>query len=207
MTLPVSWEVLALFCVTELAFSASPGPAVFLVVSRAIRDGMPSAAAAALGVLVGNLAYFAVSATAVGAVLFALREWFFVAQWGGAAYLAWLAAKSFRGERETAQRDAPRLAAKNAFRESFLVQLANPKTIIFFIAFLPLFLNPEKPAAGQILVLAAASFLVEAAVLCAYAAAARKSALILGAKFEKALSRVSAVLLCGAAVSLLLISL
>ena len=149
MTLPVSWEVLALFCVTELAFSASPGPAVFLVVSRAIRDGMPSAAAAALGVLVGNLVYFAVSATAVGAVLFALREWFFVAQWGGAAYLAWLAAKSFRGERETAQRDAPRLAAKNAFRESFLVQLANPKTIIFFIAFLPLFLNPEKPAAGQ----------------------------------------------------------
>ena len=77
MSFPVSLEVLLLFCLTELAFSASPGPAVFVVVSRAMREGMPSATASALGVLAGNLLYFGLSATAAGAVLFALREWFF----------------------------------------------------------------------------------------------------------------------------------
>ena len=195
-----------MFCLTELAFSASPGPAVFVVVSRAMRDGMPAAAASALGVLTGNLLYFALSATAVGAILFALREWFFVAQWLGAAYLLWLAARMFWGAGGSARGENPRPPVGGAFRESLLLQLANPKTIVFFIAFLPLFLDAEKPAAGQILVLAAASFLVESAVLLAYALAARKSALLLGARFERALSRGGALLLCAAALSLLLIS-
>ena len=207
MSFPVSLEVLALFCLTELAFSASPGPAVFLVVSRAMRDGASSAVAAVLGVLIGNLIYFALSATAVGAILFALREWFFVAQWGGAAYLLWLAAKMFLGAGDS-DSDSPHTPSRvrGAFRESLILTLANPKVIVFFIAFLPLFLNPEKPAAPQILVLAAASFLVELLVLTVYAAAARKSALMLGKKFEKHLARGGAILLCAAAVSLLLIS-
>ena len=208
MQFPVSLEILALFCVTELAFSASPGPAFFLVVSRALRGGMFSAAASAAGVLVGNLFYFAVSATAVGVILFSLREWFFVAQWFGAAYLLWLAARIFRSPESAGGVGAERsrVAMRAAFRESFVMQLANPKTIVFFIAFLPLFLDPAKSAAAQIAVLACASFLVEAAVLFAYSLAARRSALILGAKFERTLSRASALLLCAAALSLLFIA-
>ena len=206
MSFPVSLEVLLLFCLTELAFSASPGPAVFVVVSRAMREGMPSATASALGVLAGNLLYFGLSATAAGAVLFALREWFFAAQWCGAAYLLWLAARMFRGGGESVRRENPRAPTGGAFRESLFLQLANPKTIIFFIAFLPLFLDAGRPAAGQILVLAAASFLVESLVLLVYAMAARRSVLLLGGRFEKALSRGGALLLCAAALSLLFIS-
>ena len=206
MSFPVSLEILALFCLTELAFSASPGPAVFLVVSRAMRDGAPAAVASIFGVLVGNMIYFALSATAVGAVLFALREQFFVVQWCGAAYLLLLAARMFFGGGDPQSAPNARPAVGGAFRESLLLTLANPKVIVFFIAFLPLFLDPQKSPAAQIVVLAAASFLVEALVLLAYAAAARQSALILGKKFEKALSRGGALLLCAAAASLLLIS-
>ena len=200
MTFPVSWEILALFCVTELAFSASPGTAVLMVVSRAASGGIRAAMATTFGVLCGNLIYFAVSASAIGAFLFALREWFFAVQWCGAAYLLYLAARAFFGHQ-----GGKRTSRAAAFSESLFVQLANPKTIIFFIAFLPIFIDPSESPAAQIAVLAAASFIVELLVLCGYAYAAAKFAQIPGARSQKIMTKISAVLLCVAAASLALI--
>lgn len=194
---PVEPGILLLFCLTELAFSASPGVAVFMVVSRAMSGGMAAAMASAAGVLCGNLLYFALSATVVGAFLFALREWFFVAQWCGAAYLLYLASAMFFG----GQKSERRVSRGKAFGESFAAQLANPKTIVFFIAFLPLFINPEKSAAAQIAVLAAASFAVELCVLFCYAFAAQKFAAVPGIRSQNA-AKIGALLLCCAAASL-----
>ena len=198
MIFPVDWEIFALFCLTEFAFSVSPGPAVFLVAAHAARGGMRPAAACAFGVLSGNLAYFALSATAVGALLAALREWFFVVKWCGAAYLFYLAARAF-AVRGGAQNPPAREGV--AFRESFLMQLANPKTILFFVAFLPLFVDAQKPVVAQMLVFAGASFLIELAVLCGYALATRR----ITARFGDSVARASWILLCCAAAALLFV--
>ena len=196
--MPVAPEILALFCLTELAFSASPGPAVLMVVSRAISGGMAAAMAVAAGVLCGNLLYFALSATAIGAFLFALREWFFVVQWCGAAYLVYLAGGMFFGK------GGEKTSRAKAFGESLTAQLANPKTIIFFIAFLPLFINPAKPAGIQVAVLAAASFLVELCVLFCYALAAKRFAA--AAHNGNIAAKAGAILLLCAAASLAFIA-
>ncbi|MGU9951547.1 MAG: LysE family translocator [Gammaproteobacteria bacterium WSBS_2016_MAG_OTU1] len=197
----VAPEVLVLFCLTELAFSASPGPAVLMVVSRVVSGGIPAAMAVAFGVLCGNLFYFALSATAIGAFLFALREWFFVVQWCGAFYLFYLAGVMFFGSGGGGQ-----VSRAKAFGESLAAQLANPKTIIFFIAFLPLFINPSQDVGAQIAVLAAASFAVEFCVLSCYAFAAKKFIAIPGARARGIAEKIGALLLCAAAVSLAFIT-
>lgn len=198
----IDWRLLALFCLTELVFSASPGPAVLLVAARAYQGGFRAALAAIFGVLCGNLIYFGLSATALGALLFAAGDYFFIAQWCGAAYLAYLATmRLLRGNQAAAA--IPRSGA--AFRDSVIMQLANPKTIVFFVAFLPLFIDSQKPLAPQVAVLAAASFAVEFAVLCGYARLAGRAAAIVRRRVGKAFSAAGAVLLYAAAVALLLI--
>ena len=92
-------------------------------------------------------------------------------------------------------------ARGSAFRESFLMQLANPKTILFFVAFLPLFVDAQKPVVAQMLVFAGASFLIELAVLCGYALATRR----ITARFGDSVARASWVLLCCAAAALLFV--
>ena len=200
---PVAPGTLALFCLAELAFSVSPGTIVMVVVARAMYSGMRAAIATALGALLGNLLFFVVSATAVGALFAALREWFFIAQWSGAAYLFALAGMLFFGKAQSGAR--PHVGAGGAFWQGFALQMANPKTILFFIAFLPLFVEVDKPLAGQIAVLAAASFLVEFAVLFAYAKLAHASARMTGERFQVHIHKVAALLLVAAAASLLLL--
>lgn len=203
MTFPVALETLALFCLAELAFSVSPGTIVMIVVARAMYSGMRPAIAAALGALLGNLLFFVISATAVGALFATLREWFFVAQWIGAAYLFALAGMLFFSKPQTDSHLS--IGTGNAFWQGFGLQMANPKTILFFIAFLPLFVNIERPLGTQIAVLAVASFLVEFAVLFAYAKVANASAQMMGSRFQGHMHRIAALLLVAAAASLLLL--
>ena len=200
---PVAPETLLLFCLTELAFSLSPGVIVMLVAARAINGGMRPAMAAAFGGLFGNLLFFAASATAVGALLLSLREWFFIAQWFGAGYLFVMATMLFFGTaRQVVQ---PPVKVGNAFWQGLALQLANPKTILFFIAFLPLFVDADKPAGSQMIVLAAASFVVEFFVLFVYAKIATISAQLTAPRFRKHLHRTAALILITAAISLLLL--
>jgi homoserine/homoserine lactone efflux protein len=199
----VDWRLLALFCLTEFVFSASPGPAVLLVAARAYQSGFRASLAAIFGVLCGNLFYFALSATALGAVIFAAGEYFFVAQWCGAAYLAYLATARLLRRADAADNKTPLASA--AFRDSLIMQLANPKTIVFFIAFLPLFVNPQNPLAPQVAALAAASFIVEFAVLCGYAHLAGRAAAVVRNRIGAPLSVLSAILLYAAAAALLFI--
>ncbi len=204
MNFPVSLETLGLFCLVELAFSASPGAVVMLVVARAMHGGMRPAMSAAAGALLGNLGFFAASATAVGALIFSLREWFFIVQWLGAAYLLFLAGCLFFAKPKKISANGG-AGGRGVFAQGIAVQLANPKTLLFFIAFLPLFVDAEKPPGAQLAVLAAASVAVEFAVLFAYAFVARESAKIMGERFRVLLPRFAALLLAAAAASLLLL--
>lgn len=157
------------FAALETVLCLVPGPAVLLVLGQGLAQGPRSAIAASAGILSANAGYFAISATGVGVLLLASYEVFFAIKWLGAAYLVWIGVQALLARPET-------LAAARAqparpwpvYRRGFLVQAANPKTILFFVALLPQFVDPAGDAAFQLLVLGLTSVVVEFAVLATY---------------------------------------
>jgi homoserine/homoserine lactone efflux protein len=169
----VSLQAWLLFCATEAMLCVSPGPAVLLVVSQSLTRGAQAGVAASLGILAANIAYFALSATGVGALLTASTAMFTMIKWAGGAYLVWLGVGMIFGAGSTDARAAvstSRASTRNAFSLAVLTQGANPKAIIFFVAILPQFLDPAAPVLPQILVLGLTSVVIEFLVLSVYVA-------------------------------------
>jgi threonine/homoserine/homoserine lactone efflux protein len=177
-------DTLVLFAVTELLLSLSPGPAVLLVVSLAIRAGSLQALWAAAGIIALNAFYFALSALGIGALILASSTLFTALKWVGAAYLVWLGIGMIRPILAHLVRGEPLVdgaaghtvpSRRGAFWKGFAVQGANPKNLAFFVALLPQFLAPEGDVATQLVLLGIVSVLVELPVLVAYALLASAS--------------------------------
>lgn len=142
---------------TWLAFVAAstlllviPGPTVLLVVSHAMGRGWRVAAPMAAGVALGDLTAMTLSLVGVGALLAASATAFTVLKWVGAAWLVWLGVKLWRAG--SAARVGPRTDAAppaRMFAQAWLVTTLNPKSLIFFMAFVPQFLDPARPFAPQ----------------------------------------------------------
>ena len=183
----VSLEVWVLFVVTESILCLTPGPAVLLVVAQALGRGAAASVWATLGILTGNALYFALSATGLGALLLASYELFALVRWLGAAYLIWLGVRVLLG-RSAARSTATTVAVGRGrtFVNGFVLQAANPKALLFFVALLPQFIEPGGRVAGQVLVLAATSVAIELVILLAYGAAAgRLHALTANPRFAR----------------------
>jgi threonine/homoserine/homoserine lactone efflux protein len=132
---------LAAFLLASLVLAVTPGPGVLYIVARTLSQGRGAGLASVGGVALGNFAN-GVAASLGLAALFALSSAAFaVVRYGGAAYLVVLGIQALRGPKGP-QADAPRLApAGRIFRQGLLVALLNPKTTIFFAAFLPQFVQ------------------------------------------------------------------
>ena len=183
----MSLEVWALFVVTESILCLTPGPAVLLVVAQALGGGAAASVWATLGILTGNALYFAVSATGLGALLLASYELFALVRRLGAAYLIWLGGRALLG-RSAAPSTATTVAVGRGrtFVNGFVLQAANPKALLFFVALLPQFIEPGGRVAGQVLVLAVTSVAIELVILLAYGAAAgRLHALTASPRFAR----------------------
>jgi homoserine/homoserine lactone efflux protein len=169
----VSWQVWALFVLTESALCLTPGPAVLLVVAYALTRGAAASVWATLGIVSANILYFALSATGLGAVLLASYELFSLVRWLGAAYLIWLGVRMIIG-RSTVRPPATigTGPARRTFVNGFLLQAANPKALLFFVALLPQFIDPGGRVASQVAVLGITSVVIELVVLVAYGLAA-----------------------------------
>jgi threonine/homoserine/homoserine lactone efflux protein len=139
----MSWEVWIAFVAASTVLLLIPGPTVLLVVSYALGRGWRVAAPVAVGVALGDLTAMTLSMLGVGALLASSAMLFAALKWLGAAYLIWLGIKLWRagGTLEArARTDAvPRL---RMLGHAWLVTTLNPKSIVFFVAFLPQFLNP-----------------------------------------------------------------
>jgi homoserine/homoserine lactone efflux protein len=189
-----------LFCLTEAVLCFIPGPAVLFVLATALRRGFPSASFAAAGILAGNILYFALSATGIAAVILASHALFSAMKWAGAAYLVWLGLRMLLA-RSAGRGTLPASPAEKAgrvFTRAFIVQAANPKALVFFIALLPQFINPAASVPEQILVLGISSVVIEFTILSLYGALAAHARAMTGTRFSGLLERLGGAFLIAA---------
>lgn len=203
----VNWDTFWLYVLAEAALSLSPGPAVMLVIAYGLAQGARRAMVAGLGILAANALYFALSATALGAVLVASKTFFITVKWVGAAYLVYLGLAALFGKPSalTVSTAAARATTRRAvFLSAVALQLANPKTLIFFVAILPQFVDPARPIGAQMLWLAAGSIVPEFFILAGYAfLASRARQVATDPRYARWTDRVAGVLVLGAAAMVL----
>ena len=145
-------STLLLFAVSALALVAVPGPNLIYIVTRSIDQGRGAGVASALGVETATLVHIAAAAAGLSAALASSATAFTVVKYAGAAYLVFLALRAFRERGDEAER-AP-AAGRRVFAQGFVVNLLNPKVALFFLAFLPQFVDPGAGAAWtQVIVL------------------------------------------------------
>jgi threonine/homoserine/homoserine lactone efflux protein len=199
----VNWDTFWLYVLAEAALSLSPGPAVMLVIACGLTHGARRSVAATLGVLSANGFYFALSATSLGAVLAASATFFTAVKWAGAAYLVLIAAQAIFGRPSpiTVSRAPGESASPRAlFLSGLTLQLANPKTLIFFVAILPQFVDAQLPIGAQMLWLAAGSVIPEFFILLGYGyLASRMAGIATDPRYARWTDRVAGVLVLAAA--------
>ncbi len=146
-----------LFVAAALALLLVPGPAVFYVVARGVEGGRLAGLVSCLGIEVGTLLHSAFAAAGLSAVVASSAAAFTVVKWLGAAYLVYLGLRRLFGRGEgdgpvaVKQEPLPRVLVQGV-----LVQVLNPKVALFFLAFLPQFVEPSRgPVWAQILLLGA----------------------------------------------------
>lgn len=168
-------QALALFLVVTAAYSLVPGPAVLLIVSRAMLFGTRVGVAAVAGVTTMNVGFIVLAALGVGVLVEAFPSVFLAVQWVGAAYIVWIAVQTIR-HRVTAEQlsAANRAGGARSLRSTWLegvaVQGSNPKAILYLVAVLPQFVDPDSGSiASQMAVLCAVGTLVDVVILSAYA--------------------------------------
>ncbi|MEM1129913.1 MAG: LysE family translocator [Pseudomonadota bacterium] len=148
-----------------LAFTAAsiillmiPGPTILLVLSYALAHGKKVAVATASGVALGDLIAMTASLAGLGALMVSSAAAFTIVKWLGALYLIWLGVSMIR-KSGTAQavlpQNTPEAAPATMFRHAALVTALNPKSIAFFVAFVPQFLNPQAALGPQAAILIA----------------------------------------------------
>ena len=146
----------ALFAGASLALLVVPGPAVLYIVTRSAEQGRRAGLASVAGVHVGTVVHVVAAAAGLSALLVSSAAAFAVVKYAGAAYLVVLGLRRLLGRgSDRAGADAPRSPSPaRAFRQGVVVNVLNPKTALFFLAFLPPFLDPARgPLFGQVLVL------------------------------------------------------
>ena len=143
------------FAVASTALLIVPGPTITIVVSYALGVGRSSAWSTVSGAVVGDFTAMTLSLLGAGAVLAASAKLFTALKFVGAAYLIWLGVQLWRVEpsAEKVSRSQRSFSGRSMFWNCYVVTALNPKSIMFFIAFVPQFVNPEAPALIQFAIL------------------------------------------------------
>lgn len=185
-----------MFVAIETALCLTPGPAVLYAFSVGARHGFRTSLSANAGVVTGNSVYFVLSALGLGAVILASHTLFVIIKWAGVIYLTWLGLQLIWGSKRHHSEQVATPPLTRIFRGGVLLQLANPKSLVFFTAILPQFVDPSGTIWLQFLILGVTSQIIEAVVLGAYGFTADRSATYLRTPtFVRWVDRVSGGLL------------
>lgn len=149
-----SASTLGLFAIAALALLVIPGPSVLYVVTRSIEQGRRAGLVSVLGLHTGSLVHIAAAATGLSALLLASATLFNAVKLAGAAYLIFLGVSRLVKRAAPAERRLERASLRRVYGQGFVVNLLNPKTALFFVAFFPQFVaSGHGPVVVQILVL------------------------------------------------------
>ena len=184
---------LVLFAIATFLLTVSPGPGVLYVVARSVSQGRSAGFASMFGIEAGEVVWIAAAATGVAALLAASEETLGVLRYVGAAYLIYLGVQRWREvDRPAAPERAP---LGKVFAQGVVTQLVNPKVAMFFVAFLPQFLDPSRPVASQVAALGLVYIAIAVAVDTCYvlAASAVSSRFMRSAVARRRSGRVAAV--------------
>ena len=159
-------STLALFAVAAVTLLLIPGPAVLYIVTRSVDQGRAAGLASVCGVHVGTLLHVAAAALGLSALLVSSATAYDTVRWLGAAYLVWLGVRRLlAGDEDVAAAaagpDARRPGLGRIFAQGVVVNVLNPKTALFFFAFLPQFVDTSRGSVPfQVVVLGAAFVLL-----------------------------------------------
>jgi threonine/homoserine/homoserine lactone efflux protein len=191
------------FSAVYAAAVATPGPGVAAMIARTLAQGLRGAPAFIFGILVGDLAWFAIAATGLAALAKTAETLFIVIKWAGVAYLLYLAYKLWTAPAKPAEVESAQRRGRgwHAFLGGLTLTLANPKAILFFLALLPTVIDLASLTLLRFLEISAAMAIVLPAVFATYALlAARARDLFTTPKAVRRLNRSSGVAMAGAAV-------
>jgi threonine/homoserine/homoserine lactone efflux protein len=144
-----------LFVVASVVLLLTPGPAVLFIVARSVEQGRAAGLVSVLGIHLGTIVHITAAAVGLSALLVSSALAFAIVKYLGAAYLIWIGVRTFMAKDPDPEAPAvPAGRLGRVFRDGFVVNLFNPKTAIFFLAFLPQFVDPARGALHwQILIL------------------------------------------------------
>jgi threonine/homoserine/homoserine lactone efflux protein len=142
--MPINTADLLIFITASLALNLTPGNDMMFVLGQAMKDGVKSGVAASLGIATGSLIHLGLVALGVAAILNQHPMLFSFIRYAGAAYLVWTAYMTLRQTASVADVKARQRNPLQAWRDGTIVNLLNPKIIVFMFAFLPPFVRPES---------------------------------------------------------------
>jgi homoserine/homoserine lactone efflux protein len=160
------------FLLASILIAITPGPGAVISMSTGMRHGYWAALMAILGLQTAILIHLAIVALGLGALLATSETAFSVVKFCGAAYLVWLGLQKWRAPAVPVDANAPPVRRKGLFFQGVLVNLTNPKAIIFIAALVPQFVNPGQAQVPQYLLIAATLCLTDLTVMSGYALAA-----------------------------------
>lgn len=165
----MNFDLWLAFVAASTALLLIPGPTVLLVLSYALSKGRSVAVASAAGVALGDLIAMTASLLGLGALVLTSATLFVALKWIGAAYLIWLGIKLIRSAPSDGLTIPKTVTARGVFGHATVVTALNPKSIAFFIAFVPQFIQPEQALAPQFAILIATFCTLAALNALAYA--------------------------------------
>jgi threonine/homoserine/homoserine lactone efflux protein len=147
-------SAIELFAAASVALLLIPGPAVLYIVAQSAEQGRSAGLASVAGIHIGTLVHILAAAIGLSALILASAVAFSVVKFAGAAYLVYLGVRKLLERDSASEGEPPRAPLRRVFARGAVVNVLNPKTALFFLAFLPQFVNTDRGAVwSQVVVL------------------------------------------------------
>jgi threonine/homoserine/homoserine lactone efflux protein len=148
VTFVPSIESLIAFGIASLALLVIPGPAVLYIINRSVTDGRNVALAAVAGLEIGNFMHVIAATVGLSAVIAASATAFLIVKWIGAGYLVYIGIRTLVKRPQAVTQASDQMTRRRAFTQGIVVNTFNPKVALFFLSFLPQFIDADRGSAA-----------------------------------------------------------
>ncbi|MFM2588315.1 homoserine/homoserine lactone efflux protein [Vibrio sp. TBV020] len=180
------------YVVTAIVFSLAPGSGTVNSISNGLSYGTKRSLSAIAGLQIGLAIHIMLVGAGIGALVAQSAFAFSVIKWVGAAYLIWLGIQKWRDRSSLATADTDtHLSSMNLMRNAILINLTNPKSIVFLVALFPQFIDPMKDQMTQLLVLGVTTVFIDSVVMLGYTSLASQMGRFI--RSDKIMSKINKV--------------